>query len=123
MKEILKHRNVEKDAFLAYAVFDPGRKGHFSIRQLRDAFMINCRATPLEMADIFRMADPDLDGKVKEEGEYFSFGIDYCYEPLWYEIYIFEFCFMTETLWFNISVKERGLAIIENTLTISFWQP
>jgi hypothetical protein len=72
LKEILKHQEVEKDALSAYAVFDPGRKGHFSIRQLRDAFVMNCKATPLEMAEIFRMADPDLDGKVNEKGEYFS---------------------------------------------------
>ena len=72
MKQILKHQDFEKDAMCAYAVFDPGRKGYFSIRQLRDALVMSCRATPLEMAEIYRMADPDLDGKVNEKGEYFS---------------------------------------------------
>lgn len=71
MKQILKHQDIEKDALFAYAVFDPGRKGHFKISQLRDAFVTGCRATPLEMAEIFRMADPDLDGKVNEQGKYF----------------------------------------------------
>ena len=71
IKEILKHQDIEKDSLTAYAVFDPGRKGHFSIRQLRDAFLISCKAaTPLEMAEIFRIADPDLDGKVHEKGEF-----------------------------------------------------
>ncbi len=72
MKQILKYQDVEKDALSAYAVFDPGRRGHFGIGHLRDAFVKSCRATPLEMAEIFRMADPDLDGKVQEKGEYFS---------------------------------------------------
>ena len=72
MKQILKHQDFEKDALCAYAVFDPGRRGHFSIRQLRDALMMGCKATPLEMAEIYRMADPDLDGKVNEKGKYFT---------------------------------------------------
>ena len=72
MKQILKHQDFEKDALCAYAVFDPGRRGHFSIRQLRDALMMGCKATPLEMAEIYRMADPDLDGKVNEKGENFT---------------------------------------------------
>ncbi|XP_028394065.1 calmodulin-like [Dendronephthya gigantea] len=67
MKQILRHQDIEKDALFAYAAFDPGRKGHFKIRQLRDAFVTGCRATPLEMAEIFRMADPDMDGKVNEQ--------------------------------------------------------
>ena len=72
MKQILKHQDFEKDALCAYAVFDPGRRGHFSIRRLRDALMMGCKATPLEMAEIYRMADPDLDGKVNEKGKYFT---------------------------------------------------
>ena len=71
MKQILKHQQVEKDALSAYAVFDPGRKGYFGVGHLRDALVKSCKATPLEMAEIFRMADPDLDGKVNEEGDYF----------------------------------------------------
>lgn len=71
MKQILNHQDVEKDATLAYATFDPWREGHFNIRLLRDAFLASSKTiTPLEMAEIFRKADPDLDGRVNEKGDF-----------------------------------------------------
>lgn len=69
MKQILKHQDVNKEALSAYAVFDPERKGYFDISQLRDAFMISCRASTLELADILRMADQNFDGEVTEKGK------------------------------------------------------
>ena len=70
MRQIMKHQDINKDAMLAYAVFDPGRQGHFNIRELRDALLASSQSlSPLEMAEIFRKADPNLDEHVTEKGD------------------------------------------------------
>ena len=74
VRDLRRFQDADEEGDFAYAVSDPEDKGRFNIRLLRDALLAsNKRISPGEMVEIFRIADPDFDERVKRKGIQLSF--------------------------------------------------